>query len=135
MKKAIGYYFSVVTLVLSVVALAAYAMNCGTAYFSRMGMNMVVMGCFGACTVCALLSMFLSKTPVLGDLLIIAAPVTMVWGFMNLVNDRVAGIASIFTFEMNAQNMSDLTSCLVALVVALLAVIIGIVRSFMKTVK
>lgn len=135
MKKGIGFYLSGATLVLSVVALAAYFINCGTAYFSKLGTNPVVIGCFAAGIVLALASMFLSKVPVLGDAAIICAPAALIYGLINFVNDRVVGIAAIFTFENNASNMADLTSCLVAMVVTVLAVIVGVVSSFTPATK
>ena len=128
MKKASGFYLAAVTLVLSVVAIVAYAINCGTAYFGPSGMNGLVMGCLIGGAVASLLAMFVNG--ILGDILTIIAPAATIYGVMNMLNDRVAGIASIFTFEMNAQNMADLTSCIVALVAGLLAMILGIVTAF-----
>lgn len=133
MKKAIGFYLSAVTLVLSVVALVAYLVNCGTAYFSGMGTNTLVVCCFAGSAVLSLIGILLTKVKVVSDLALIAAPAAMVYGLMALLNDRVAGIASIFTFENNAANMADLTSCLIALAVALVAVILGVVSCFTAT--
>ena len=130
MKKGIGFYFSACALVLSVVATVAYFINCGTAYFSNLGTNPLVIACFIGSAVLALLSIVLNKVPVVGDLAVICTPAVLVYGLINFVNDRVGGIAAIFTFENNASNMADLTSCLVAMIVAVVAVIVGVVSAF-----
>ena len=48
---------------------------------------------------------------------------------------RVSSIATILSFEKNAQTMSDLTSAIVGMVTCFLAAIFNIAGSFCKVVK
>ena len=134
-KKAAGFWLAVITLVLSVAAIVAYFVNSKTAYFARYGTNTVVIACMIAAAVALVLYLLLNKTPVVGDLLAIAPPVLTVVALMSYVNDRVAGIASIMTFENNAANMADVTSAIVAIACMVLAMIVGIVSSFKAATK
>ncbi len=136
MKKAVGFYLSAAVLVLSLVALVAYLVNCGTAFaWAVSGVNAWIVILFICAAAISGAVMFMGDKGLLTDALIVAAPVALIIGFTLLLGDRVGDIASIFTFQNNAQNMADLTSALVALVVSAVGALVAVVRAFTKTVK
>ena len=69
------------------------------------------------------------------DILAVLPPVLLIVATITLAGSRISGIASIMTFENNAQNMADLTSAIVGIAACLIATIVGIAASFFDTVK
>ena len=130
-KNASGFILGVITLVLAAVGLIFMLVNRGNAYYSKYGTSTMAMGFAIAAVACALLYLLLNKNDVLGDLLVIATPVTAIVAFMYYLNDRVAGIASAMTFEASVAGASDGTvTCIVALAGLVLAAIFGIISAF-----
>lgn len=131
-QNGIGFYTTGLSFVAGVVALAFYMINAKTDYFANLGVSPVVVGCTVVAVVAELLLLVLSKQnqPIWMDLAAVAAPVLLMVAFINLTGSRVNGIASIMTFENNAQTMSDLTSAIVSMAALLIACLIGIVSSY-----
>lgn len=131
-QNGIGFYTTGLSFVAGVVALVFYMINAKTDYFANLGVSPVVVGCTVVAVVAQLLLLVLSKQnqPIWMDLAAVAAPVLLMVAFINLTGSRVNGIASIMTFENNAQTMSDLTSAIVSMAALLIACLIGIVSSY-----
>ena len=131
-QNGIGFYATGLSFVAGVVALVFYMINAKTDYFANLGGSPVVVGCTVVAVVAQLLLLVLSKQnqPIWMDLAAVAAPVLLMVAFINLTGSRVNGIASIMTFENNAQTMSDLTSAIVSMAALLIACLIGIVSSY-----
>ena len=131
-QNGIGFYTTGLSFVAGVVALVFYMINAKTDYFANLGLSPVVVGCTGVAVGAQLVLLVLSKQeqPIWMDLAAVAAPVLLMVAFINLTGSRVNGIASIMTFENNAQTMSDLTSAIVSMAALLIACLIGIVSSY-----
>lgn len=131
-QNGIGFYTTGLSFVAGVVALVFYMINAKTDYFANLGVSPVVVGCTVVAVVAQLVLLVLSKQnqPIWMDLAAVAAPVLLMVAFINLTGSRVNGIASIMTFENNAQTMSDLTSAIVSMAALLIACLIGIVSSY-----
>lgn len=131
-QNGIGFYATGLSFVAGVVALVFYMINAKTDYFANLGVSPVVVGCTVVAVVAQLVLLVLSKQeqPIWMDLAAVAAPVLLMVAFINLTGSRVNGIASIMTFENNAQTMSDLTSAIVSMAALLIACLIGIVSSY-----
>lgn len=131
-QNGIGFYTTGLSFVAGVIALVFYMINAKTDYFANLGVSPVVVGCTVVAVVAQLVLLVLSKQEQLiwMDLAAVAAPVLLMVAFINLTGSRVNGIASIMTFENNAQTMSDLTSAIVSMAALLIACLIGIVSSY-----
>lgn len=131
-QNGIGFYTTGLSFVAGVVALVFYMINAKTDYFANLGVSPVVVGCTVVAVGAQLVLLVLSKQeqPIWMDLAAVAAPVLLMVAFINLTGSRVNGIASIMTFENNAQTMSDLTSAIVSMAALLIACLIGIVSSY-----
>lgn len=131
-QNGIGFYTTGLSFVAGVVALVFYMINAKTDYFANLGVSPMIVGCTVVAVVAELLLLVLSKQnqPIWMDLAAVAAPVLLMVAFINLTGSRVNGIASIMTFENNAQTMSDLTSAIVSMAALLIACLIGIVSSY-----
>ena len=131
-QNGIGFYTTGLSFVAGVVALVFYMINAKTDYFANLGVSPVVVGCTVVAVVAQLVLLVLSRQeqPIWMDLAAVAAPVLLMVAFINLTGSRVNGIASIMTFENNAQTTSDLTSAIVSMAALLIACLIGIVSSY-----
>lgn len=137
MKKSTGLYLTVLSTAAAVVGTVAYVMNCRTNYFINLGVDPVVIGC--AVAAIALQVVYLAATQksraLWTDILAVLPPVLLIIATITLAGSRISGIASIMTFENNAQNMADLSSAIVGIAACLIAALVGIVASFFDTVK
>ncbi|MBM6801843.1 hypothetical protein H6B07_04010 [Mediterraneibacter glycyrrhizinilyticus] len=137
-KQSVGFYFIILTVILAVAGTIAYLINCGTDYFSNLGINSGIM-------VCLIIAIILELVMVIGsntmgqnrllDLIPVVSGALLMVAFALFVSARVAGIASIMSFERNASTMSDMMSAVVGIVLCFLAVLFNIVGSFFKVVK
>lgn len=137
MKKSVGFFMTILSAAAAVVGAAAYFMNCKTNYFINLGVDPVVMGCAVAAIV--LQVVYIAATQkghaLWSDVLAVLPPVLLIIATITLAGSRISGIASIMTFENNAQNMADLTSAIVGIAAYLIAAVVGIAASFFDTVK
>ena len=135
-KQAAGFYLMLLALILGTAGIVFYVINCNTAYFSNLGISWGVVGCLVAGVVLEIL--FVAgqekspEMPVL-DILPILAGVLLMAGFVFFVRLRVNSIATILSFERNAQTMADLSSAIMGCTLA--AVIMTIISSFFRTVR
>ena len=137
-KQSVGFYFIILTVILAVAGTIAYLINCGTDYFSNLGINSGIMACLIIAIILELVMVIGSNTMGqnrLLDLIPVVSGALLMVAFALFVSVRVAGIASIMSFERNASTMSDMMSAVVGIVLCFLAVLFNIVGSFCKVVK
>lgn len=137
MKKSAGFFMTIISAAAAVVGAVAYFMNCRTNYFINLGVSPVVLGCALAAIVLQVVYILATQKgqALWTDLLAVIPPVLLIAATINLAGSRISGIASIMTFENNAQNMADLTSAIVGIAACLIAAIVGIAAAFFDTVK
>ena len=130
-KQAAGFYLMLLALILGTAGIVFYVINCNTAYFSNLGISWAGV---------VLEILFVAgqekspEMPVL-DILPILAGVLLMAGFVFFVRLRVNSIATILSFERNAQTMADLSSAIIGMGCTLAAVIMTIISSFFRTVR
>lgn len=137
-KQAAGFYVTCITAVLALLGLVFYMVNAGTAYFANLGVDAAVVACL--CVAAALYLVLLAASQKMGnhkalDALFVVASVLVAVALVRFGSSRVNGIAAIMTFENNAQTMADLSSAIYGLVFCGVAMLTGLVASFMKIVK
>ena len=134
-KQAAGFYLMLLALILGTAGIVFYVINCNTAYFSNLGISWGVVGCLVAGGVLEILFVAgQEKSPEM-DILPILAGVLLMAGFVFFVRLRVNSIATILSFERNAQTMADLSSAIIGMGCTLAAVIMTIISSFFRTVR
>lgn len=136
-KQSVGFYFSVIVLILSLAGMGMYLKNSATSYFSNLGKDPVILGCLIVAAVLELLFIALSQKGMKQwmDILPVAVSVLLMLGAVLFASSRVNGIASIMTFENNAQTMADLSSAVTGIALCLIAGIVSIIASFFDIVK
>ena len=136
-KFSAGGVVACIAAVFTAAGLIAYLVNAGTNYYAKSGVDSTVVLCLALAAVFSLIRLFVGQTgkPMWADFLPICASVLAMAGFMFLLNARVNSLAAVFTFENNAANMADTTSCLVALAASLLGVVVTIISAFSDTAK
>ncbi len=134
-KMGAGLILNVITVVVTAAALMLYMQNCKTNYFSNMGVNNTVVGCLAASVVLEILmivlSMKMGAKPVL-DVIPVACGVMTALAAIQFIGSRIAGAASIMTFENNAENMADLTGAIRAMAVCVAALVCVMLTSFLR---
>lgn len=137
-KIGIGFIMTVLTMIVTAVSLFLYLQNCKTNYFSNMGVNKAVAGCLVAAAVLEALMLVLSMKQgekAYLDVIPVACGVLTAIAAIQFIGSRIAGAASIMTFESNAENMADLNNAIVAMVCCVIALLLVMVSSFFKVVK
>ena len=136
-KISSGLYVAAVLAVLLIAGILAYLVNAGTAYYTKMGVDTVLVACLAAAAGLTVLRIIIGffGTPAWADILPVAVCVLTVIGFMLLVNARVNNLAAVFTYENSASNMADTASCIAAIVLILLAVVVSMVSAFSDITK
>lgn len=136
-KKAIGFYTALLTAILAVVGLIFYFVNCGTAYFSNLGSDPMVIAALIIAVVLQLVAAFLSGVAnhLLADIAAVVSPALLAIALVRFVSARINGIAAIMTFEGNAQTMADLTSAIVAIALFVVAMLIAVISAFFDAQK
>lgn len=130
-KQSVGFYFSALTLIASIVGLAYYLINCNTAYFSNLGTSSLVICCAVVAIAAQALYILLGqKGGVAADIMPVIAGVALMAAAGNFAASRVNGIAAIMTFTNNAQNMADLSSAIVGIAALVIAALLNIIGSF-----
>ena len=139
-KKNIGagFVLTIITAIVTAAGLVLYLQNCKSGYFANQGVSTTVAACLGAAVVLEILwlllslkqgaKMYLDAIPVICGVLTAVAAI-------QFIGSRIAGAASIMTFENNAQNMADLKSAIIAMTVCVAALLCVMISSFFKIVK
>lgn len=135
MKKNIrsGFYATTVSVILTVIALAFYLYNTGTAYFANLGVSVPLVVFLAAAIICgiAAIGSGIRRIRILPDLFQAVMPVLLVAGTVLFLGERVNGIGAIMTFQNNEANQADLRSAIIGIVFCAVAVIAGIIASFL----
>jgi hypothetical protein len=137
-KQSVGFFMTLLALLLSSAGFIFYLINCHTSYFLNRGIDSKIIVSFLAAIILELA--FILGTEILGskivlDILPVAVSVLLVIAFVAFLGSRVAGIASIMTFENNAKTMADLSSAMTGLICSFLALVLSIIASFFKVIK
>ena len=69
------------------------------------------------------------------DVLPVVSGALLMVAFAQFITARVNSIATILSFERNAQTMSDLSSAIVGMICCFVAILLNIIGSFFKVVK
>lgn len=136
-KQSVGFYFSVIILILSIAGLTMYLKNSETNYFSNLGKDPMILGCLIAAIIAEILFVVLSQKgmKLWMDLLPVLVSILLMMGTVLFASSRVNGIASIMTFENNAQTMADLSSAVTGIALCLVAGLVSLIASFFDIVK
>lgn len=137
-KQSAGFYLAAATTILAMIGLVFYLINCSTDYFGNLGVSMPLAACLVIS--CALELVYIAGYEKTGSKLYLDAMPVIAGALLTLalvlfITSRVAGIASIMTFENNAQTMADMKSAVIGMVFCLLAIVFNIVASFFRVVK
>ena len=137
-KQSVGFYFAALAVIAAVAATVFYLINCNTAYFSNLGVNAVIVG---GLVVAILLELVYiigynkADASLVVDVLPVVSGALLMVAFAQLITARVNSIATILSFERNAQTMSDLSSAIVGMICCFVAILLNIIGSFFKVVK
>ena len=137
-KQAAGFYLAAITTVFAIAGLVFYYINCNTDYFGNLGVSLSQVVCLAAACVLELVYIIgyeRAGSKIYLDLLPVIAGVLLTAALVLFISSRVAGIASIMTFENNAQTMADMKSAVIGMVFCLLAIVFNIIASFFRVVK
>ena len=132
-KQSVGFYFAALAVIAAVVATVFY-----TAYFSNLGVNAVIVGCLIVAIVLELVYIIgYNKVGVslVMDVLPLVCGALMMVAFAQFITARVNSIATILSFERNAQTMSDLSSAIIGMICCFVAILLNIIGSYFKVVK
>lgn len=137
-KQTAGFYISLLTVLTTVISIIFYLINCKTEYFANYGMN-------GWIVICLIIAAAIEVAYILGSnkkemkkyfeiFPIIGGAVLMI-AFVLFLNARVSSIATILSFQKNAQTMSDLSSAIAAMGCCFAAAVFNMIGAFFKVVK
>jgi len=131
-KISAGLFLTALSAIAALVGLIAYVLNCGTAYFSKLGINPAIVVCIAVAVLFQVVMIVVGMRgqPVWADILPVAATVLLMLGAIFFLSGRVNGIAAVMTFENNASNMADLTSAIVGIAASFIAGIVSIIAAF-----
>ena len=137
-KQSTGFYITVLTVILAGVSLISYLINCNTEYFTASGVNAGIVILLAAGII--LEAVYIAVSNKMGqkeyfDIIPVLCGVVIILAFVLYLSERVSSIATIMSFEKNAQTISDLSSAIVAMAACLLAAIFNITGSFFRIVK
>ena len=132
-KQSVGFYFAALAVIAAVVATVFYLINCNTAYFSNLGVNAVIVGCLIVAIVLELV--YIIGYNKVGVSLVMDVLPLVCGALMMVAFARVNSIATILSFERNAQTMSDLSSAIIGMICCFVAILLNIIGSYFKVVK
>lgn len=137
-KQAVGFYFTLLTVVATIASLVLYLINCKTQYFSNIGINNGIIVLLILVSIVEIayivgsnksnINQYFEVLPIIGGILLMIA-------FVLFLNARVSSIATILSFQKNAQTMSDLSSAIAAMICCFVAALLNMVGAFFKAVK
>lgn len=136
-KQSVGFYATALAVLLAAAGLGMYLKNCATDYFRNLGKDPLILGCLVLAIAAQLVLLAAAQRgqKLWMDFLPIAASVLLMLGAIWFVSSRVNGIASIMTFENNANTMADLSSAIAGMALCLAAGIVSIIASFFDITK
>ncbi|MCR5452916.1 MAG: hypothetical protein K6F00_09835 [Lachnospiraceae bacterium] len=131
-KISLGLIFTCISAVLALLGCIFYVINTKTNYFAGNGVSTPVIACLAIAIVCMVVYVIIGMrgTPVWADILPVASSALLISGLMNFASARINGIAAVMTFENNAQNMADLKSAIIGMVLVGIAAVVSIIAAF-----
>lgn len=135
-KQSVGFYFAALAVIAAVVATVFYLINCNTAYFSNLGVNAVIVGCLIVAIVLELVYIIgYNKVGVslVMDVLPLVCGALMMVAFAQFITARVNSIATILSFERNAQTMSDLSSAIIGMICCFVAILLNYIGFLLQS--
>lgn len=137
-KQSVGFYLTTLTVIIATIGLVFYIINCNTNYFKNTGVSTGIVACIVVAVILEIIVIFASqKSGRKGylDIGMIIAPMLLIIAFAIFVSLRVNSIASILSFERNAQTMADLSSAIIGMGFCFASVILSIVSAFFDIVR
>ncbi len=138
-KQGLGFYFSIITAVFGVIALCLYISNAGNTYYSDFNYVIVIFTVLSiAATAAGAFLCRLERIGLVGDILLIAAPVLLVIGLAMFIHARAYSMAIILGSDLEKGNelaWDALMQCFYSIGFYAAAMITGIAGAFMKQVK
>lgn len=138
-KQKVGFYLSVATALLAIIAFIIYFANSNTQYFNDVNssiVSMTILSVLFSCATAALVQFDFSKNvyvKVALDVLRIAAAVLLIWSVTIFIGLRVEKLAYVFGSELEADNadaQSAVSQAIVGFVFYFLAWIVSVVSMF-----
>lgn len=137
-KMGAGFYITLLTVLATVVSTIFYLVNCKTQYFANIGINVGIVVLLIVAAVLEIayiiggsradLKKYFDLSPIICGMILMIA-------FVLLLNARVSSIATILSFQKNAQTMADLSSAIVAMAACIIAAILNMAGAFFKVSK
>ena len=137
-KQAAGFYITLLTLLATVVSIISYLVNCKTQYFANLGISGGIIVLLAVAAVLEIayiagsgkadLKKYFELIPIISGMILMIA-------FVLFLNARVSSIATILSFQKNAQTMADLSSAIVAMAACIIAAILNMTGAFFKVSK
>lgn len=137
-KKAAGFYITLLTVLATVVSAIFYLVNCNTQYFANLGINggiVVLLAVAAVLEIAYIIGSGRADLKKYFDLIPIISGIILMIAFVLLLNVRVSSIATILSFQKNAQTMADLSSAIAAMAACIIAAILNMAGAFFKVSK
>ena len=137
-KKAAGFYITLLTVLATVVSAIFYLVNCNTQYFANLGINggiVVLLAVAAVLEIAYIIGSGRANLKKYFDLIPIISGMILMIAFVLLLNVRVSSIATILSFQKNAQTMADLSSAIAAMAACIIAAILNMAGAFFKVSK
>ncbi|MCP1103224.1 hypothetical protein M2454_002563 [Aequitasia blattaphilus] len=137
-KQAMGFYLSILTIIIALAALIFYLINCNSSYFKNQGVHPLVAGGITAAIIVEIVYVILVEklgSEKIFDILPVIVGICLMVAFGMFISVRVAGIASIMTFEKNAQTTADMNGAIIGMVLCVSAGILNMITSFFRIIK
>lgn len=137
-KKAAGFYITLLTVLATVVSAIFYLVNCNTQYFANLGINggiVVLLAVAAVLEIAYIIGSGRADLKKYFDLIPIISGMILMIAFVLLLNVRVSSIATILSFQKNAQTMADLSSAIAAMAACIIAAILNMAGAFFKVSK
>jgi len=137
-KQSAGFFVTLLAIILAFVSVIFYLINCNTAYFATYGTDHSIVAMIIIAIVIEIAYITGSElvySNLILDILPCASSIVLVLAFISFVQSRVNSIASIMTFQNNAQTMADLSSAIIGMVFCFLAIVVCVISSFFRMVK
>lgn len=138
-KSALGFYFSVITTILSIIALSIYIINAKSSYYADL--NPIIALLTAAAIICAVGAMAIYQSnavKVVADVMMIAAPVCLAFAVAMFISARAYSMAIILGSDLekgNAEAWFVLEQSFWGMGIYFAAIIMAIATAFMKQIK
>lgn len=131
-KKSAGFIFTLLSLILAMASVAAYLINCRTEYFSKFGIDKMLILVIAAGILLQVVYLITGgkMRKIWLDILPIASCAFMMAGAVQFLGARINEIAFIMTFQKNSNTLADMKSAVAGILLIFAAVFVGWISSF-----